>query len=198
MSESSDPVSKYHFVVQIQGLEIGWFTECSGLTVERGVIARPEGGVNDYVAQLPGPITYSKITLKRGLADNVLWDWFRTGWYDGKVARRNVTIVLLNPNHTVARHWDMTNAYPVRWIGPNFQSDSAQVGVETLELVSGGGSEQTLVQRVLDAEPNAVRNERTASQDSEVNLSVLAEKVYTLMKQELSVERERLGRSGRR
>jgi phage tail-like protein len=194
MSGLSDPVPKYNFVVKIQNTEIGWFTECSGLTVERGVRAQPEGGVNDYVPQLPSPISYSKITLKRGLADNVLWDWFRKGWYDGKVERRNVTITLLNPDHTEARHWDMTNAYPVKWTGPDFQTDSAQVGVETLELTSGGGAEQALVQRALDGDPHAVSADRATPQDSEIDLSVLAEKVYALLKQEVSVERERLGR----
>jgi phage tail-like protein len=194
MSELSDPLPTYNFVVKVQGTEIGWFTECSGLTVERGVRAQPEGGVNDYVPQLPGAISYSKITLKRGLADNVLWDWFRTGWYDGKVERRHVTIALLNPDHSEARHWDMTNAYPVRWAGPDFQADNAQVGVETLELASGGGAEQTLVQRALDEESSAVQDERMAALDSELDLSVLADKVYALLKQELSVERERSGR----
>ena len=194
MPELTDPTSIYNFVVKIQDAEVGWFTECSGLTVEREVIPRPEGGVNDYVAQLPGPISYSKLTLKRGLADNVLWDWFRTGWYDGKVERRHVTIALLNPDRTEARHWDMTNAYPVRWNGPGFQADSPQVGVETLELVSGGGAEQSVVQRALNESSNAAPIDRAVPQAAEIDLASLAEKVVALMKQELSIERERLGR----
>jgi phage tail-like protein len=194
MPEMTDPIPIYNFVVTIQDTEVGWFTECSGLTVEREVIPQPEGGVNDYVAQLPGPVSYSKLTLKRGLADNVLWDWFRTGWYDGKVERRHVTITLLNPDRTEARHWDMTNAYPVRWSGPDFQADSAQVGVETLELVSGGGAEQSVVQRALNETANAAPIDRAVPQASEIDLALLAEKVVALMKQELSIERERLGR----
>jgi len=194
MPDLTDPIPIYHFVVTIQGAEVGWFTECSGLTVEREVIPRPEGGVNDYVAQLPGPVSYSKLTLKRGLADNVLWDWFRTGLYDGKVERRHVTITLLNPDQTEARHWDMTNAYPARWSGPDFQSDSAQVSVETLELVSGGGAEQSVVQRALDGELEAAPIDRAAPQAAEIDLALLAEKVVALLKQELAIERERLGR----
>jgi hypothetical protein len=160
MPDPTDPTPIYNFVVTIQDTEVGWFTECSGLTVERGV----------------------------------LWDWFRTGWYDGKVERRHVTITLLNPDHTEARHWDMTNAYPVRWNGPDFQADSAQVGVETLELVSGGGAEQSVVQRALNEAANAVSIDRAVPQAAEIDLTLLAEKVVALMKQELSIERERLGR----
>jgi phage tail-like protein len=194
MPEPTDPTPIYNFVVKIQDTEVGWFTECSGLTVEREVIPQPEGGVNDYVAQLPGPVSYSKLTLKHGLADNVLWDWFRAGWYDGKVERRHVTIALLNPDRTEARHWDMANAYPVRWNGPDFQADSAQVGVETLELASGGGAEQSVVQRALNEDLNVAPIDRAVPQAAEIDLALLAEKVVALMKQELSIERERLGR----
>ena len=138
MPELTDPTSIYNFVVKIQDAEVGWFTECSGLTVEREVIPRPEGGVNDYVAQLPGPISYSKLTLKRGLADNALYTWFEKGLYDGKVERHNVSIILYNSDLTQKKQWDLDNAYPVKWSGPDFQADSNQTAIETLELVHHG------------------------------------------------------------
>jgi hypothetical protein len=50
------------------------------------------------------------------------------------------------------------------------------------------------VQRALDGDPQAVSADRATPLDSEIDLSVLAEKVYALLKQEVSVERERLGR----
>ncbi len=192
MSDLIDPTPLYNFVVKIQDAEVGWFTECSGLTVEREPIPQPEGGVNDYVAQLPGPISYSKLTLKRGLADNVLWQWFAQGLYDGKVERRHVTITLLNPDRTEAHHWDMTNAYPVRWSATELQSESAQVMVETLELASGGGSEQALVQRSVNDGIAAMPAVSAAA--GEIDVALLAGKVYALLKQELIIERERLCR----
>ena len=124
----------------------------------------------------------------------MLWDWFRTGWYDGKVERRHVTITLLNPDRTEARHWDMPHAYPVRWSGPDFEFDSAQVGVETLELASGEGLEQSVVQRALNEAANTAPIDQAVPQAAEIDLVLLAEKVVALMKQELSIERERLGR----
>ena len=145
----SDPLPGYKFVVTIEGSPAGWFTACSGLTLERSVITQAEGGVNDYEHQLPGPISYSRLTLTRGLADNALWNWFQQGSYDGKVERRHVTVTLLNPDGSEARHWDLTNAFPLRWVGLDFQAGSDQIGVETLEIAAGGGSEQTLVQRAL-------------------------------------------------
>jgi phage tail-like protein len=188
----TDPLPGYKFVVVFQGAPAGWFTECSGLTLERGVITQAEGGVNDYEHQLPGPISYSRLTLKRGLADNILWDWFQQGLYDGKVERRHITVTLLNPDGSEARHWDLTNAYPLRWVGLDFQSDSDQIGVETLELAAGGGSEQTLAQRALgETTPSTA----SAVAAPPVDVPLLAQKVYALLKRDLEIERQRLGRA---
>ena len=79
MSERVDPVVKFRFSIKIKDAVVGWFTDCSGLTVERETVQHPEGGINDYVHQLPGRVKQSRVTLKRGLADNALWSWFEKG-----------------------------------------------------------------------------------------------------------------------
>jgi phage tail-like protein len=137
-NERVDPVAKYKFWVEVKDVVAAWFTECSGLSVEREAIPQKEGGVNDYVHQLPGRISYSRITLKWGVADNKLWDWFQKGLYDGKVERHNISIILYNADRSKAKRWDLTGAYPVKWTGPDFQSDSNQIAVETLEIVHHG------------------------------------------------------------
>jgi phage tail-like protein len=138
MSERVDPVVKFRFSVKIKDAVVGWFTDCSGLTVERETVQHPEGGINDYVHQLPGRVKQSRVTLKRGLADNALWNWFEKGLYDGKVERNNITIVLYNSDLSKKKQWDLENAYPVKWTGPDFQSDSNQATVESLEIVHHG------------------------------------------------------------
>jgi len=138
MSERVDPVVKFRFSIKIKDAVVGWFTDCSGLTVERETVQHPEGGINDYVHQLPGRVKQSRVTLKRGLADNALWNWFEKGLYDGKVERNNITIVLYNSDLSKKKQWDLENAYPVKWTGPDFQSDSNQATVESLEIVHHG------------------------------------------------------------
>jgi phage tail-like protein len=138
MSERVDPVVKFRFSVKIKDAVVGWFTDCSGLTVERETLPQSEGGINDYVHQLPGRVKQSRVTLKRGLADNALWDWFEKGLYDGKVERNNITIILYNSDRTKKKQWDLENAYPVKWTGPDFQSDSNQATIESLEIVHHG------------------------------------------------------------
>ena len=133
-----EPILGFSFAITIGDEVKGWFTECNGLGLEREVKPQPEGGVNDYVHQLPGRIKHNKITLKNGLAGNDLWDWFQEGLYDGKVKRYNVSILLYSSDLTQAKRWDLNNAYPVKWTGPSFKSSGNETAVETLEIVHHG------------------------------------------------------------
>lgn len=191
-----DPIPGFNFAVEIEGLVVGWFTECSHLTIEREVIPQPEGGVNNFVSQLPGPVKLANLTLKRGLAGPELWTWFDQGRYDGQVKRRRVTIILYKVDRTEAQRWELNNAFPVKWSAADFQSDSNQVFLETLELACGGSATgQPTAQRVLDSP--AAQGETTPDQatKADINLPDLAQAVYRLLKQELRVEQDRLGRS---
>jgi phage tail-like protein len=133
-----DPIAGFRFGVEIRGVVQGWFTECSGLTIEREVVEHREGGVNDYVHKLPGPTKYANITLKRGIADNKLWEWYRKGLYDGQVERHNISIILYNGNRSQAKRWNLTDAYPIKLAGPDFKAEGTEVAVETLELAHHG------------------------------------------------------------
>jgi phage tail-like protein len=143
---SLEPIPGFRFAVQIgeggDRAAAGWFTECSGLTIERTLFTHQEGGVNAYVHQLPDRIKHTNITLKRGVGDAALWRWFAgegdAGLYEGKVEYRNVTIILYNVDRTEAMRWNVDRAYPVKWNGPSLQAGGNQVAIETLELVHHG------------------------------------------------------------
>ena len=62
-----DPAPAYLFYVSISGLIVGLFTSCDGISVKREVEEVKEGGLNDQVHVLPGPIKAGRITLKRGV-----------------------------------------------------------------------------------------------------------------------------------
>ncbi len=194
-TEPADPIAKFRFGVEIQGVVAGWFTECSELSLEREVTPYKEGGVNEFVHQLPDQVTYSHITLKRGVADNVLWDWFQKGLYDGQVELHTVSIILYNWDRAEAKRWNLADAYPVKWTGPDLEADSDNIAIETLEIACGGAGE-TPVQRV---EGEGVAGAGPAvppsqSEEEPVDLPALAGKVYGLLRRDLQLERERLGR----
>ncbi len=142
--DSRDPVPGFRFGIEIQGIVAGWFTECNGLSVERKVYPHEEGGLNAYVHQLPDRISYGHITLKRGIADMALWQWFAgekdEGLFEGKVSYRDVTIILYGVDRKEAGRWNVSRALPVRWSGPDFRSNGNQVSVESLELAHHGFS----------------------------------------------------------
>lgn len=187
--ERIEPNLAFSFAVDLEGIVVGWFTQCSGLSIERAVIPRPEGGVNDYITQLPGPVKWANLTLKRGLAGPELWNWFDQGRYDGQVKRRKVTIILYRVDRTEAQRWELRDAVPVKWSVSNFKSDDNQVFLESLELACGGGESAQTAQRALDT-PESSRQ----TQKPEINRANLAEAVYRLLKQELRIEQDRLGR----
>ncbi len=185
------PTAGYRFGVEIQGLVVGWFTECSGLSFERAVLPHEEGGVNDRVHQLPGRIQRTSLSLKRGLADSKLMAWFLEGQRDGSATRRDVSILLLGADGTEAGRWDLHGVYPLKWQGEGPVAGSDQVAVETIEIGGGDGSaESVTVQRAQGEMPASV-SEGTPSK-REVDLPALAERIVALLKQDLRVERERL------
>jgi phage tail-like protein len=194
-TEPADPIAKFRFGVEIQGVVAGWFTECSELSMEREVTPYREGGVNDYVHQLPNQVSYSRITLKRGMADNVLWGWFQKGLYDGQVELHNISIVLYDGDRAEAKRWNLVDAYPVKWTGPDLEGDSDQAAIETLEIGCGGAGETPVQRAESEGVVGAVQIAPPAQEEEPVDLPALAGKVYRLLRRDFQLERERLGRN---
>lgn len=189
-----DIKSDFRYEVKIEGVTAGWFTECSGLTIEREIYPHQEGGQNDYVHQLPGPIKHQSLTLKKGIAEEALWQWLEAGKFDGKVKRCNVSVILYHPDRSEARRWDLINVFPTRWSGAELKTGSRQVAVETLQLTQGGGEKGSgTVQRTPDEGDNASPL-RAAEAAGAIDVELLAHKVYNLLKKELRLESERMGR----
>jgi phage tail-like protein len=138
-ASEGNPLPLYKFWVEIDSIVVAEFQNCSGLSMEREVERIEEGGVNDHLQMLPGRTKYTNITLKYGLSQTTeIWDWFQEGLLDGKVKRINFSILLRDVSGEVARRWDVIEAFPVKWEGPQFSSDSSQYAIETLEIVHHG------------------------------------------------------------
>ena len=135
----TDPYMVFNFLVEIEGLVIGAFSDVSGLQVETQVQDYSEGGQNEYVHKLPGPTRYpSTLVLKRGLTDiQTLWTWHQEV-ASGLIMRRNGTVYLLDRQGQQAMWWNFKEAYPVKWSGPELKGASNAVAIETIELVHRG------------------------------------------------------------
>jgi phage tail-like protein len=126
------------FYVQIEGYTQAVFTEVSGLQVEMQVFEYQEGGNNGFIHRLPGPVKVSNITLKRGLTtSNEFFKWCMKVASD-QVERKHLSILLFDTHGDEVIRWNFHNAYPVKWIGPQFNSTSTATAIETLELAHEG------------------------------------------------------------
>jgi|GEM_PF-239572 len=137
--EGRDPAQVFRFFVQIESIIAAEFLECGGLTMDREVLEHVEGGVNNFTYKLPGRVKYSNITLKRGITySRALWEWYCKGLYDCRVLRKNISIILGNPEGRIAKQWNVIGAYPIKWSGPTLNTETNQVASETLELAHHG------------------------------------------------------------
>jgi phage tail-like protein len=139
-----DPYQGFNFLIEIEGILAGGFSECTGLTVETEFLDYREGGVNGYVHRFAGPTKYPPLVLKHGLTQiDGLWTWHQsvTQW---NVERKNGTIYLLNKQSLPVMWWDFKEAYPTKYTGPDLRAESAAVAFESVELAHRGLSRPTI------------------------------------------------------
>ena len=133
-----------HYAVEINGIEVATFAECSGLGLTVQTDKIEEGGVNHTTRKLPGRTDFTNIVLKHGVTSSTeLFDWVMKtiNNRDGNnLERKTVTIHVLEVarSTTEMTHWQFMRAFPVKWTGPSFQVSSSAVAVETLELAHDG------------------------------------------------------------
>jgi phage tail-like protein len=134
-----DPYLSFRFRVEIKNIDVGGFSEVTGLQSEVEVEEFREGGVNEYKHHLAGPARFpANLVLKHGLMDaGQLWEWERAMTL-GNIRRANVSIILLDAAGREKWRWDFKDACPVKWSGPDLRAGTAEVALETLELTHRG------------------------------------------------------------
>lgn len=138
-SRPNDPIPAFRFEISLgEDLPVAGFSEVGGLSVELEVQEYAEGGINTHMHKLPGRTKQANLTLKRGIVDRKMWDWF----YDitlGKFKSRNGAIRLRDPSGgDVVMEWYIYDAFPVKWSGPELNATQNSVAVESLELAHQG------------------------------------------------------------
>ena len=136
-----DPVGELRFQVQIGGVVIGEFAECTGLSMEYEIFEYQEGGQLGFVHKFRGGLKYPNLVLKRGVTyEDALLKWFldRTSSAAAREQRGDVTLNLLGDDGKQVRSWSFYAAFPVKWSGPSFNAKSTSVAMETLEIAHMG------------------------------------------------------------
>jgi phage tail-like protein len=135
----NDPLGQFNFLIEIDGVVKGGFSEASGLTTDTNMIEYREGAEQQGTTRkLPGLMKYNNIVLKRGWTkDKSLWAW-RKKVIDGKTQRNSGSIVLLDEARNEALRWNFREGWPSKWEGPALNAKTSEVAVETLEIAHEG------------------------------------------------------------
>ncbi len=136
--EFHPPGTGARFMVQIGAVPVAAFAEVSGLSATVQTLEVKEGGSNGASLQLPGRVTWTNLSLKKGRArGSVLWEWF-LDVSQGTIVRKDITIMLVSTLGIPKAIWNFSNAFPVKWTGPTFDASSGDKAFDTIELAHEG------------------------------------------------------------
>jgi phage tail-like protein len=137
--QRTDPYRSFNFEIQIDGLTIGSFSECSGLSSEGQAVEYREGTDKPLtVRKLVGLRTYTNVTLKRGYTQNrELWEWYGN-IVNGVPDRRSGTVVLMDEERNHVLRWNFENGWINKIEGPALNASGNEVALESVEIVHEG------------------------------------------------------------
>ena len=131
-AKAADPLTGFHYALDVQGMVKGYFTEAYNIGSEHEVIERrvvtKQG--KETVMKLPGRLKISDIILKRGITNNMdLWKW-RQEVVDGKVdsVRRDGSLIMFDKSLKEVARWNFERAWPLKVSGPSPKADSNEIG----------------------------------------------------------------------
>ncbi len=145
------PFTAFNFSVEINReggpLVQAAFSECDGLEMTMDIKTIREGGANDRAHRVGGTVSYSNLTLKRGMTDSFdLWTWFRDTIDDPRQRADAEVVVLAADGQSERVRFQLSRCLPVKLKAPPLNAAQGQVAVEelqmayeTLKLVPGRG-----------------------------------------------------------
>jgi phage tail-like protein len=135
---ATDPFASFNFKLEIEGITVAGFSEVTGLNQESNVIDYREGQEPITPRKLPGLNKFGNITLKRGISPDLsVYNWRKTVT-DGDIERRNASIVLHNEKHEEVVRWNLVNAWPSKYVGPDLKANANEMAIESIELTHEG------------------------------------------------------------
>jgi phage tail-like protein len=135
----TDPYPSLNFLVEIDGIGKGLFSEVSGLDSWIDAIEYRTGeSKENTVRKLPGLQRFANLTLKRGYTPDVsLWNWYQSV-AQGNLQRATVLITLLDEQRNPVLVWKFIQAWPCKYEGPVLNAKTSDIAMETLELCHEG------------------------------------------------------------
>ena len=143
MADREDPLVAFKFGLELEGKLSGYFTQVGGIGSETEVIQQKvvnsETG-ETIIQQIPGRLSWTPVSLKRGVTSAMdIWEW-RQKVVEGKIAeaRTNCSLIAYNQENKEVARWNFTNAWPSKVIGPEMDAGSTTYMVEDVTIVHEG------------------------------------------------------------
>jgi phage tail-like protein len=143
MADREDPLVAFKFGLEIEGKLSGYFTSVGGIGSESEVVEHKivDSDTGETIIQkIPGRLTWTEVSLKRGVTSSVdVWEW-RQQVVDGKIddARTNCSIIAYNQANEEIARWNFENAWPSKVTGPDMDSGGTDYMVEDMTIVHEG------------------------------------------------------------
>jgi phage tail-like protein len=137
-----DLLTTFSFHVELDGIDIGAFKECSGVDSETEIIEYKETTKDGkmIIRKLPGAMKWADVTLKKSIdSKKDLWKWrheVETGDIDA--ARRHGSIVLYDSKAKEIARWNFRDAWPSKWKGADLNAGENNVAIEEITLTHEG------------------------------------------------------------
>lgn len=139
--------NRFYVEIEDQRYISASFSECTGLNAKVNYETYAEGGVNRQQRIFLGNTTFSEVTLKRGITNDLTF----LGWAGRlftalepssdrsiNTERRNVNILLFNQAGETVQCWTLIGATPVGWQSSTLQAGATEVAIEELVLAYEG------------------------------------------------------------
>jgi len=137
---ADDPLAGFNFLLESGGVLRAGFSEITGLNSETDVVEYRTGADDMTNRKIPGMKKFGNITLKSGLAaspDQDLLSW-RQAVEKGDIQRLDVSIIIQDELKQEQVRYNLRNAWPSKWVGPDLKSGASEMAIEQLEIAHEG------------------------------------------------------------
>ncbi|MFK8024812.1 MAG: phage tail protein [Ilumatobacter sp.] len=133
----------FNFAVEVDGIDIAFFREASGLSMEVEVIEHQvvNSKGQQITQKLAGHKQMGEITLKKSMDGTTLWtDWLaevQSGSW--KTYRRNGSIKMFDTTgETVIAQWNFTKGWPKSWSASDLDASADDISTEEVVITHEG------------------------------------------------------------
>ena len=127
-----------YFRLEIGGASVGYFTACSGLSMEFEPITFKSTDAGDKIVERkrPGRPKYSEVVLKRGMTQSTdLHDWFDGIVKSDKIPEyKDASIVIMSREMKEAARFNLSMCWPSKLTVSDLKAGSDEVMIEELTI----------------------------------------------------------------